>query len=113
VTEVIQTVSIIQQVNVVPTGNTYSLQTLPDTTESPSPAPTDPFLSAILTPVAPEITSSTPLPSSATPGPDSSVQTTLSLIPSPSTPIALTSTPSIPTTFSSLSVNANSTSCMF
>jgi hypothetical protein len=101
VTEVVTTISVIQEIDVDSNGNTYSTLLIP--------AATPPLLT-ITTPSIPVVNNAaSPVPGAPSSYP--SGQSPLSLPYGQSAISAPTSTPSIPTSFSSLIVNPNSTTC--
>ncbi|RDL32116.1 uncharacterized protein BP5553_09518 [Venustampulla echinocandica] len=97
------TVSYLQQINVDPQGNTYTIETLLPTSPSPIIITTSAASAALDS--APAASSTPP----TAPSTDAPAVTPQSLLPSPRISSSLTSAPSIPTNFASLIVNSNST----
>jgi len=115
VTEIVATVSVVQQVDIDINGSTYATETLTTRTSPPPVTTEDPATDAATATTAPASqpidTPSSAAPSTAVAGsqPDTSLAAQ-SLLSSHSTTSAST-TLSIPTSFPSLTISSNSTSC--
>jgi hypothetical protein len=110
VTEIVATVSVVQQVDVDSNGSTYATETL--TTEGSSPAITDEYAAATTTAGSGAIT--TPVSaatSTAVGGPQPDTSTASQSLLSAQGTTSASTTLSIPTHFPSLIISSNSTSC--
>jgi hypothetical protein len=115
VTEVIQTVSVVQQIDVDSNGSTFSILTVPDTTEASSPALTDatPLATTTSATASPAVTPGNQVTSSsASQAATASLSSTSSQSTSmPTSTPSISSISSLSSTFPSLALSSNST-CM-